>query len=370
MTCSGVGTTRGSTIFASWTPAAGCKPRNHGQIPFFVLPEVAPKLSAVAPTCSNSRVDFLEFKDSCKQPVPVYFLKTSQDYLKKKVFEHARQQVDESARDFDWSVFDLEKDSELDVVNDARTLPWMSKFRWIYVRSAGAAKAELLELLKDPPSRTVMVLEVEKSPPKTLRHPVVAMPEHVDLSAWIQKRVGEDELKIGRDALRALIELVGDDLLRLDSELEKLALFCRQTGKITREDVLQMAIPAQRHDIFELVGALASRRCELALSILNRLFEGGMSAPQIVATLAWSFRRLLVARELLERRKPFYGIVKDLKIWSYRDREKEIRATSKRRFAELLIRLRDVDRLCKTTSGDEKTMLERLVVDTCVGPSV
>ncbi len=315
-------------------------------------------------------MDFLEFKESCQEPVPVYFLKTDQDYLKRKVFEHARGQVEESARSFDWSVFDLERDSELDVVNEARTLPWMSKFRWLYVRSASAAKGELLELLKTPPSRTVMVLEVDRNPPKSLRHPVIAMPERVDLAAWIQKRVSEDGLKIGRDAARALVELVGEDLQRLDSELEKLLLYCRDSGKITSENVLQMAIPAQRHDIFELVGALAARRSEGALSILNRLFEEGMSAPQIVATLAWSFRRLLVAREMLDRRKPFYGIVKELKIWSYKDREKEIRATSRTRYAGLLIRLRDVDRLCKTTSGDERTMLERLVVDTCAGPPV
>ncbi len=312
----------------------------------------------------------MEFKESCKEPVPVYFLKTDQDYLKKRVFEHAREQVEEAARNFDWSVFDLAKDTELDVVNDARTLPWMSKFRWIYVRGADAAKSELSELLKNPPTRTVLVLEVDKAPPKALRHPVIAMPERIDLAGWIQKRVVEADLKIARDAVRVLTELVGEDLLRLDSELEKLLLFCRQAGRINREDVLAMAIPAQRHDIFELVGALAARRVERALSILNRLFEDGMSAPQIVATLAWSFRRLLVAREMLDRRKPFAAVVRELKIWSYRDREKEIRATSRSRYAGLLIRLRDVDRLCKTTSGDEKTMLERLIVDTCAGSSV
>ncbi len=313
-------------------------------------------------------MDFNEFKKSCEDPARVYFLKTDQAYLKKRVFEHSRAQVEESARNFDWSVFDLEKDSELDVVNDARTLPWMSKARWIYERSASAAKGELLECLKSPPGRTVLVLEVDKTPPKSLRYPVIGMPERVDAVAWILKRVSEEGMKMPRDAARTLVELAGEDFQRLDSELEKLILLNQNTGRISREDVLQMTTQAQHHDIFELVGALAARRPERALSILNRLFEEGMSAPQIVATLAWSFRRLLVAREMLDRRRPFHGVVKQLKLWSYKDREKEIRATPRDRFAALLIRLRDVDRLCKTTSGDEKTLLERLVVDTCTSP--
>lgn len=310
-------------------------------------------------------MDLKEFRASLERPDRAYILKTDQDYLKKQVFELAREQVDESARDFDWAVFDLTRDAPVDVVNAARTLPWMSPRRWIYVRSADSGGEALVEYLKDPAERTVLILEFLKKPPKGLKLPVIEMPPRADAVGWVLKRASDEGFQMAREAARTLTELVGEDFQRLDSELEKLMLFNFQERKIDRKSVLAMTSQAQHYDVFALVGALAGRRAEQALKILNRLFEEGMTPPQIVATLAWNFRRLLVARELLDRRKPFYAIVKELKIWSYRSREREIRSTSRERFAELLIRLREVDRLCKTTGGDEKALLERLVVDTC-----
>ncbi len=318
----------------------------------------------------GSFVDYNEFKKSIADPSPVYFLKTDQDYLKKKVFELAREQVQEGARDFDWSVFDLERDSETDLANEARTLPWMSPRRWIFVRTASAAKGELAEILKNPPARTVLVLETDKTPPKSAKYPVIQMPARSDPVAWIVKRAAEEGVKIGKDAAETLLELVGEDYQRLDSELEKLILLNWESRRIDKESVAEFATQTQHYDIFALVGALAARRAEEALPILGRLFEEGMAAPQIVATLAWNFRRLLVARELMDQRRPFYTIVKELKLWSYKGREREIRATSKERLAQLLLLLREADRLCKTTGGDEKSLLERLVIDTCSGQNL
>ena len=68
---------------------------------------------------------------------------------------------------------------------------------------------------------------------------------------------------------------------------------------------------------------------------------------------------------MLDQGQMFSSILSELKIWSYKGREQEIRACPHEVLVEILIRLRETDRLCKTTSTDPKIHLERVIVDTC-----
>jgi DNA polymerase III delta subunit len=148
-------------------------------------------------------------------------------------------------------------------------------------------------------------------------------------------------------------------------ELEKLFLLETESREISRESVLQMTRQTRDYNVFALIGAIAGSDALMALRVLNRLFESGMAPTQMVSMLYWNFRRVLAAREMLEQGQPFRTILSELKIWSYKNREREIRACPYEVLTEILIRLRETDRLCKTTSTDPKTHLERVIVDTC-----
>ncbi len=88
-------------------------------------------------------MDFSEFQKTIQAPQPVYLLITDQDYLKKRVYECCLDQVPEEVRAFNWSVYDLDKDSVSELLNTARTLPWMASRRWIYVKNADVAGGKL-----------------------------------------------------------------------------------------------------------------------------------------------------------------------------------------------------------------------------------
>ncbi|HUV12216.1 MAG TPA: hypothetical protein VMY18_01165, partial [Acidobacteriota bacterium] len=75
--------------------------------------------------------------------------------------------------------------------------------------------------------------------------------------------------------------------------------------------------------------------------------------------------RLLVARERLDRKDSFDRIVRSLKIFSYRGKERQIRNYSRHFLTGLVLKMREVDRLCKTTSVNPRSLLERVIVDTC-----
>jgi DNA polymerase-3 subunit delta len=315
-------------------------------------------------------MNLAEFKASTESPENVYLLHTDQEYIKKKVYETCQEQVAEAARAFDWGVFDLERHDPLEVLGAARTLPWMTPFRWIYVRNAHLGETELLEYLKSPASRTVLILDVLKQVRKWPKLPTVESDGKGNQASWIRERVHQEGYSIEVAAVDLLIELVGDDLQRLESELEKQFLWQLESKKIDADSVLRLTVEARERDVFELIGAIAGRRRDLALKILNRLFRSGIAPAQILSLLYWSFRRLLVARERLDRGENYFQIVKSLKIWTYRDKERQVRGYSKDFLADLLLKIRETDRLCKTTSLDPKLYLERVIVDTCRGRSV
>ncbi len=310
-------------------------------------------------------MDFEEFQKHAVDPGTIYQLSGRDVFLRDSVFELARSQVSEEARSFDWGTYDLEQDSESDVVGEARTLPWMSPRRWVYIRNAHLAGKELKAYLKSPARRTVVILELAKKPAGWPRLAVIKSAESSNTVAWIETRLRARDFKIDRPATRTLIELVGEDRHRLSMELDKLSMHCAETRLVDRSAVLALTRQSQEYDVFALIGCLARRDARKALRVLSRLFDQGMTAPQILSLLYWNFRRLLVAKERLEAGQQFSVLLRDLKIWSYRGRQSELDATPHRRLVRIVLRVREADRMCKSTGVDEQLTLEQLVVDAC-----
>ena len=323
-------------------------------------------------------MDFPEFQKTIQTPQPVYLLITDQDYLKKRVYECCLNQVAEEVRAFNWSVYDLAKDrvSDLDkqsvseLLNTARTLPWMASRRWIYVRNADLAVEKLKDYLDNPSPGTSMVLEAKRKSRTWSHLPTIELPAGSDPFRWVMSRAKREGYDLDARAGEALVELIGENYQQLEAELEKQFLWELESRKITLDSVLRITRQARQYDVFALIGAIAGGSADRALRVLDRLTESGMTAPQIISMLYWNFRRVLVAREMLERGKPFRSVLTELKIWSYKDREREIRKYSSEILTEILIRLRETDRLCKTTSTDPKIHLERVIIDTCGGKSL
>jgi DNA polymerase-3 subunit delta len=322
-------------------------------------------------------LNFQQFQKSALDPQPAYLLQTDQDYLKVKVMEFCEQQVDESSRAFDWAVFNLAKDRTVDakeqlqkLIDTARTLPWMSKFRWIYVKNAHEAGKELSPYLEDPAPRTVVVLETTRKVRFWPRMATIEFGSSLDHATWVTQKAKREGFSIDREAADTLVSLVGGELSRLESELEKQLLWCLDTKTITVDSVLSLAVEGRERDIFELISAMAGSRGDAALRILSRLFETGTSHQQILSMLYWNFRRLLVASEMLARGEPYYDVIRQLKLWSYKNRQSEVRGYTRTFLSSILLKLRETDRLFKTTPTDPKMHLERVIIDTCGKASV
>ena len=112
------------------------------------------------------------------------------------------------------------------------------------------------------------------------------------LSDWVRQRAKQKGAGIEGAAVALLVEHVGPNLWLMDSELEKLALYCADRP-IDGDAVSALVSHARESSVFELVDAVMEKRSDAALGALARLLSGGATGPYIVSMVARQARRNL-----------------------------------------------------------------------------
>lgn len=218
---------------------------------------------------------------------PVYLFFGTGEFLRESLLTRIREScVDEGTRELNLRVFYGEKDGVAgEILDFARSMPFMASRRVAIVRRAGDLKAEALDALvpylEDPPP-TTSVFFVASSPDfrkrffKILKEKGATVhfrdPPEKSIPAWIRKTAGGMGFEMGVEACACLMEIVGTELMELHSEIEKLAL--RFQGRpVGVEEVRESAVSSRSYTIFELMDAVSSRRLDVALPALRRFLE-------------------------------------------------------------------------------------------------
>ena len=161
------------------------------------------------------------------------------------------------------------------------------------------------------PSTTLVVLDNEVAASNALlkrfgplgevQH--FTVPKDRDLPGWVMARAKSSGLKIDGPAARLLAELIGPDTWTLTSEIEKLGAYAN--GETLREsDVRDLVGRAKEQKGYFLTDAVLEGQGARAARLLQELIEDGAVLAVVLATLANRYRRLAVAKELMERGAP------------------------------------------------------------------
>jgi DNA polymerase-3 subunit delta len=123
------------------------------------------------------------------------------------------------------------------------------------------------------------------------------------LNDWIQERAASMQCTISRDGVRLLSALVGGNLWTLNSEIEKLSLYClnRTVGV---EDVRLLVPFVKEMSVFNAVDAILEKRYSEALRIIDHLMECGANGTYIVIMVARQVRLLLLLKDMEFRKVP------------------------------------------------------------------
>ena len=133
------------------------------------------------------------------------------------------------------------------------------------------------------------------------------------LKNWIRRELKSFGACINEEGLNKLINYTGNDLWQLSNEIKKLVNL-KEDKKIDGDDVELMVKPKIESDIFKTIDALAQRNKKQALYLIRKHLEKGDSPLYLLSMINFQFRNLLVVKDLIERQRPYYAILKITKL--------------------------------------------------------
>ncbi|RLA78914.1 MAG: DNA polymerase III subunit delta [Deltaproteobacteria bacterium] len=199
-------------------------------------------------------------------------------------------------RGFNLTVFSGKEAAVKEVVEAARTLPFMASRRVVVLRDAEEVfkrpPAVLTDYLNRPTPSTVLLMVAKKRiapPPEVSEGFYDLTPSRREVSLWLKRLARERGIALTPAALSLLRELVGDDLTALSLEVEKLALY-KGKGTVDEEDVQEVVADIRVRSVFEMVEAMEHGDLDRAISVLERIWRHGDPSPKILGAIAWRIR--------------------------------------------------------------------------------
>lgn len=182
------------------------------------------------------------------------------------------------------------------------------------------------------------------------------------------------QVKLATAAADALIEMLGDDVGFLDTEIAKLALYLQPGETIDEPLVRDVVAGWQGKTIWQITEAISSGNAAEAMKQLDKLISGGQPAIALLPQIAWSLRRLglAAATHLSAERGGRHQRLEDSLAKAGINRPAEIsraiadmKRMKREKAGELLPWLLDADLRLKGThsaDGRDRFMLEQFVM--------
>jgi DNA polymerase-3 subunit delta len=225
--------------------------------------------------------------------------------------------VEEEARPFDLEVLFADECGPEDVAAAANRLPFMSERRLVVLKRMERWKAAQIgslteSYLNDPSRDCCLVLCYAAKPDrrsKTWRALEKAAGElrafapagDRQLVSWIERYFRQRGMDLAPGGAEMVVEYLGSDLHRLQSELLKVELFhSGEAGTITRDRLEALLRQVATRSVFDLAPLLFGGDRGDALRLLGQLLENGEQPIQLLGLLANRCRLLLLARAVVE----------------------------------------------------------------------
>ena len=224
---------------------------------------------------------------------PVYWLEGEEAYFIDKVVDYAEQQLlPESERSFNLSVFYGKDANWAEVMNACRRYPMFAEKQVVLLKEGQQMRdIEKLEpYFENPLSSTVFVvsykekkLDARKKMAKLIKEKgelvtVKKMYER-EVPEWTSQLLKTKGLTISPKALTLLVDHIGNDLSRIENEIDKLRVNLGKRTGITEEDIEEYVGVSKDFNVFELQTALAAKDLSRSLRIIQYFEENPKAGP-------------------------------------------------------------------------------------------
>jgi DNA polymerase-3 subunit delta len=311
---------------------------------------------------------------------PLYLLFGPEDYLRDRAAQAITDLVLHEAplREFNESRYSLTNTDVRDAIATAEQMPMMTLRRVVRISDFYKLREEdegaLMKYVARPAESSVVIftasdLDKRRKLTKTLMNACVSVEfAHLsgdDLKKWAESRLRELDVSIDSRTLNHILALVGEDARRLSNELDKLATAALPTRNITMKLVDALVVHSRELNIFDLSDQLIARDGKRALQTLKRLLDDRTEPVVLIGTLAGTYHRLAIAKELMSQGAPEVEVSRVVPMWG--KKREDFLATARRSNADTLARsiklIAEADLAIKTSRGTPRMQIELLVCE-------
>jgi DNA polymerase III subunit delta len=247
----------------------------------------------------------------------LYWFEGDEPYYIDKLVAYAEQHIlTTEQKEFNLTVF-YGKDAEwASIVNACRRYPMFSDIQLVIVKEANHMKdIEKLEsyFLQPLPSTILIVAnkdgKVDKR--KSFGKMVAKLGGYQEfkkiydnkLPEWANAMIVNKGYTITNKALMLVVEFIGNDLNRLENEIEKLIINLATRKIITEDDVEKYIGISKEYNVFELQAAFKDKNFAKAIQIIQYFGNNPKSAPLalIIPTLYSFFSKVYMLAGLSNR---------------------------------------------------------------------
>ena len=165
---------------------------------------------------------------------------------------------------------------------------------------------EAIEALAQVPEETVVaVIDSGASASRQKRYGQLGKHQHLptprfgSLVQWVRSELQEAGVSFERDVPEALVDLFGEDLPGISSEVTKLRVLAE---KLSAQRVREVVGRIAARDAFDLIEAISEGETVEALNICDALVSQGEAPARVLGALSWQYGLVARCVALLESR--------------------------------------------------------------------
>jgi DNA polymerase-3 subunit delta len=291
---------------------------------------------------------------------PIYFLMGEETYYIDKLSDYMEQNIlTEDEKGFNQTVLYGRDVTIEDIVSTAKRYPMMSERQVVIVKEAQDLSKTIDKLenyAENPMPSTVLVfcyrnktLDKRKKVTKILaKNGVVYESKKLyenQIGDWIKRVLSGKNYSIEPKANAMLVEFLGNDLSKINNELEKLQIILPKGSTITPKHIEENIGFSKDFNNFELLNALGSKNQLKAYQIAQYFSDNPKANPLIVttSTVFGFYVKLLKYHGLNDRNPKNVAAVLGVSPFFLKDYDVALKNFPMKKVSQIVSSLRDVD---------------------------
>jgi DNA polymerase-3 subunit delta len=224
---------------------------------------------------------------------PIYWFEGEEVFFIDKLINYAEHHIlSEAESSFNLSVFYGKDANWVDIINSCRRYPMFADRQVVILKEAQQMRdlEKLEQYIEKPLSSTVFIVSYKEKKVDGRSKLARLLKDKAELVStkkiyenqlpeWTTQLVQSKGYTIAPKALALIIEHIGNDLSRIDNEIEKLLINLGDRLNISEDDIEKYVGISKEYNSFELQNALAKKNLGKAIQIISYFEANPKAAP-------------------------------------------------------------------------------------------